>query len=103
LLSDIKTRIRTSQIRATLAANAEMIAMYWDIGRMIHQRQKKEGWGTAVIPHLSRDIRNELPEIKGFSERNLKRMIAFYREYSVLKAIVPQPVAQLPADIDRAF
>ena len=72
LLTDIKVRIRSAQVRATLGANAEMLAMYWDIGRMIEQRQKAEGWGTAVIPRLARDIRNELPEVKGFSERNIK-------------------------------
>ena len=94
LLSDIKTRIRTSQIRAALSANAEMIAMYWDIGRMIHQRQQKKGWGSAVIPRLSRDIRNELPEIKGFSERNIGYMIRFAKEYPLL-SILQQPVAKL--------
>lgn len=81
LLGDIKIRIRQAQIKATLSANAEMILMYWDIGRMILERQKQEGWGAAVIPRLSRDIRNDLPEEKGFSERNIKRMLRFYREY----------------------
>lgn len=100
LLSDIKIRIRQSQIRAALSANAEMIEMYWDTGRMIHQRQKKEGWGNAVIPHLSRNIRNDLPEIKGFSERNIGYVIRFAREYPLL-SIVPQAVAQLIADIYR--
>ena len=59
LLNDVKTRIRTAQIKATFSANREMILMYWDIGRMIAARQKMEGWGTAVIPRLSRDIRSE--------------------------------------------
>jgi hypothetical protein len=43
LLDEIKTRIRSAQVKATLAANAEMIALYWDIGRMIHQRQQDQG------------------------------------------------------------
>ena len=68
--------------------------MYWDIGRMILERQKREGWGAAVIPRLSRDIRNDLPEEKGFPERNIKRMLRFYREYPDTLPIVPQPVAQ---------
>lgn len=97
LFTQIKTRIRQAQVKATLSANAEMILMYWDIGRMLHNRQQHEGWGAKVIPQLSQDIRNELPEIKGFSERNLKRMIAFYREYSSLPTDVPQAAAQLPS------
>lgn len=94
LLTEIKDRIRQGQTRAALSANAEMIAMYWDIGRMIHQRQKEKGWGAGVIPRLAVDLKNELPEVKGFSERNIKRMLAFFREYPGL-GIVPQPVAQL--------
>lgn len=83
LLGQIKQRIRQGQTRAVFAANAELIGMYWDIGKMLHERQQQEGWGAAVIPRLSRDIHNELPEVKGFSERNIKRMLAFYREYPI--------------------
>ena len=123
LLSDIKTRIRHAQVKATLSANAEMIAMYWDVGRMIYERQQHEGWGTGVIPRLAKDIRNELPKVKGFSERNIGYMIRFAREYGdpvilqqavaklqqpenkdVLK--VPQAVGQLPVNdfyIDLLF
>ncbi|MBA3029327.1 MAG: DUF1016 domain-containing protein [Desulfobacteraceae bacterium] len=100
LLVEIKDRIRQAQTRAALSANTEMIAMYWDIGRMIHQRQKEKGWGAGIIPRLSKDLKNELPEVKGFSERNIKRMLAFFREYPVLE-IVPQPVAQLRGTENR--
>ncbi len=99
LLSDIKQRVRQSQHRAVLSANAEMVVMYWDIGKMIDNRQKTEGWGTAVIPRLTVDLKNELPDEKGFLERNIKRMLRFYREYPDLQLMiaqkVPQPVAQL--------
>jgi predicted nuclease of restriction endonuclease-like (RecB) superfamily len=95
LLGEIKDRIRQAQVKAALSANAEMTEMYWDIGRMIHERQQQEGWGAGVIPRLARDIRNELPELKGFSERNIKRMLRFYREYQNASPKVPQPVAQL--------
>lgn len=97
VLKDIKTRIRTAQVKAAFAANQEMLILYWDVGRMIEERQKQAGWGAAVIPRLSRDIRNEMPEVKGFSERNIGRMIAFYREYPALKTTIPPlPVAELP-------
>jgi len=96
LLSDVKLRIRTSQTRAMLSVNAEVLKLYWDIGQMIDRRQQKEGWGTSVIPRLSAELRNELPELKGFSERNIKRMLAFHRAYTVPDAFVPQAVAQMP-------
>jgi hypothetical protein len=38
-----------------------MIAMYWDIGRLIAAGQEKEGWGAGVIPRLAADLKNELP------------------------------------------
>ena len=52
--------------------------------------------GAAVIPRLSKDIRNELPEIKGFSERNIGYMIRFAREYGT--SILQQAVAKLPEE-----
>lgn len=112
LLSDIKQRIHHGQVKAVESVNVELITMYWDIGHMIHERQREHGWGAGIIPKLARDIVNELPEVKGFSERNLKRMLRFYREYSFAenshsasrKATtiisktekVPRPVAQIP-------
>ncbi len=89
LLKEIKARIRQAQTRAILAANAELVRLYWDIGRLIHARQEREGWGAAVIPRIARELRTDLPEEKGFSERNIKRMLAFYRAY-------PDPDAALP-------
>lgn len=48
-----------------------------------------------MLPRLAADLENELPEEKGFSERNLKRMQRFAREYPELFPIVPRPVAHL--------
>jgi predicted nuclease of restriction endonuclease-like (RecB) superfamily len=93
----VKGRIQSAQTRAVLAVNAELVRLYWDIGHIIHQRQEREGWGAAVIPRLAKELKNELPELKGFSERNIKLMLAFYREYSTPDAIVQPPVAQLPS------
>lgn len=94
LLADVKGRIQVAQTRAVFAVNSELVWLYWDIGRLIAQRQLQEGWGAAVIPRLARALHNELPDLKGFSERNIKRMVAFYRDYPQPEAIVPQSVAQ---------
>ncbi|OYV68418.1 MAG: hypothetical protein B7Z74_08355, partial [Deltaproteobacteria bacterium 21-66-5] len=95
LLKDVKSRIQQAQTRAMLSVNAELLRLYWDIGQLIDERQGREGWGATVIPRLSRDLDNELPEVKGFSERNIKRMLAFRRTYPSPALIVPQAVAQL--------
>jgi hypothetical protein len=97
LLSDIKNRVRQGQLRAGLSANAEMLAAYWDIGKMIHERQKLEGWGKGVIPRLANDLKNELAEVKGFSERNINYMMIFYREYHDL-SFLQLPVAKLESN-----
>ncbi len=93
LLSDIKQRVRHAQTRAVLAVNAELIRLDWDIGALIDSRQTQEGWGAGVIPRLAADLHNELSEEKGFSKRNIKRMLAFYRQYPQ-RDFVPQAVAQ---------
>lgn len=97
LLADVKGHIQSAQTRAVMAVNSELVRLYWDIGRIIDDRQQREGWGAGVIPRLAVELKNELPDLKGFSEQNIGRMIAFYREYPDPIAIVPQPAAQYAA------
>ena len=98
LLAEVKGRIQAAQTRAVLAVNAELVRLYWDIGRIIHGRQKQAGWGAGVIPRLARELHNELPELKGFSERNLKLMVQLASEYPhafpAADAIGQPPVAR---------
>src|SRR5580658_3445607 len=94
-LGVVKDRIRAAQVKATLSANAELIHLYWDIGRAVGAMQKKEGWGAGVIPRLAKDIAKDMPEVKGFSERNIGYMIRFAHEYGA-RAILQTPSAKLP-------
>ncbi|MBI4970841.1 MAG: DUF1016 domain-containing protein [Candidatus Omnitrophica bacterium] len=94
-LSELKERIRSAQIKASVSVNRELILLYWDIGREILHRQKREGWGTRVINRIAIDLNREFPQMKGFSLRNLKYMRTFAEVYPD-KPIVQQAVAQLP-------
>lgn len=94
LLAELKSRVRTAQVKAALSVNAHLVWLYWQMGHRIAQQQAKEGWGAGVIPRLAADLHAEFPELKGFSERNLKRMIAFYREYPDVFPIVPPGTSQ---------
>ena len=76
-LAEIKSRIITAQLRATLAVNAELIQLYWEIGRGILEKQQRHGWGTKVIDTLARDLRSAFPHMRGFSPTNLKYMRRF--------------------------
>src|SRR5438093_1422051 len=80
-LRDLKARIRQAQIKAALAVNAEMVLLYWQIGRDILAQQAEHGWGAKVIDRLSADLRREFPEMHGFSPRNLKYMRALAAAY----------------------
>lgn len=95
LLSDIKARVQAARIKAGMAANRELLALHWDIGRMILDRQEKEGWGAKVIDRLSVDLQKAFPGRQGFSPRNLKYMRTFTDTWTA-KAIVQAPLAQLP-------
>lgn len=94
-LEEIKRRIRDERLRVVLAANAAMVLLYWDIGRVILDRQESEGWGAKVIDRLAADLREAFPEMKGFSPRNLKYMRAFAAAWPD-RAIVQQVAAQIP-------
>jgi predicted nuclease of restriction endonuclease-like (RecB) superfamily len=76
-LNNLKSEIRQSQIRAAMSVNAEVIFLYWEIGKSILHQQTNSGWGAKVIDRLARDLLNEFPEVKGFSTRNLKYMRSF--------------------------
>jgi len=93
-LSALKERVRTAQMRAMLAVNAELVLLYWQIGRDILERQQQEGWGTKVIERLAKDLKREFPDMQGFSARNLKYMRAFAEAYPD-ELIVQEVLAQI--------
>ena len=95
LLAEIRHRIQQQRLRVVLTANAGMVRLYWDLGRMILDRQKRSGWGAKVIDRLAADLRHVFPDMKGFSPRNLKYMRAFAAAWPNL-AIVQQVLHKLP-------
>ena len=81
LLADVKERVREAQYAALKAVNKELVGLYWDIGRMIAERQKVEGWGKSVVEQLSKDLQTEFPGVRGYSAQNLWYMRQFFLEY----------------------
>lgn len=94
LLRQIRQRVLLAQQRAIFAANEEMLRMYWDIGKMLQQSQQADGWGRKTLQRLSVDLKNDYPEIKGFSVRNMQCMMQFFDEYNqeltMVKGAPPQ-------------
>jgi predicted nuclease of restriction endonuclease-like (RecB) superfamily len=79
-LTALKLRIQGARQRAVLAANAEQIRLYHDIGREILDRQGQQAWGSKVIEQVSADLRAAFPGMKGLSASNLKYMRFFAQE-----------------------
>src|ERR1700677_1386635 len=82
-------------VRVVVAANSAMVLLYWDIGHVILERQRAEGWGARVIDRLAADLRESYPEMRGISPRNLKYMRAFAAAWPD-RTIVQDPLAQIP-------
>ncbi|MFA5098292.1 MAG: PDDEXK nuclease domain-containing protein [Candidatus Margulisiibacteriota bacterium] len=80
-LREIKERIRAAQYEALKAVNKELINLYWDIGKMIVLRQKRNKWGGSIVKKLAADLQKEFPGTKGFSFRNIWYMRNFYKTY----------------------
>lgn len=89
LLVEVKQRICSAQYEALKAVNKELIALYWDIGRMIVSCQQGETWGKSVVANLSQDLQAEFPGIGGFSSANLWRMKLFYESYANKEKLAP--------------
>lgn len=89
LLADVKERIRSAQYAALKAVNTELVGLYWDLGRMIVERQDQDGWGKSVVERLSQDLRREFPGVAGFSVQNLWYMRQFHMEYREHEKLQP--------------
>ena len=94
-LTDLKTRIHQSQIKAMVRVNDEMLRLYWDLGHDIVVRQMDVQWGSGFFTQLSKELKAEFPEMQGFSRRNLYNMKQFYLFYNQDNTIFQQLVGKL--------
>jgi predicted nuclease of restriction endonuclease-like (RecB) superfamily len=90
-IKTITQQIKTSQIKAHLKVNEEMLKLYWYIGGMIVYKQKHSAWGDGLIEDISKDLQSEFPNIKGFSSTNIKYMRKWYLFYSDTTLIANSP------------
>ena len=95
VLREIKARIQQERLRTVMAANAALVMLYWDIGRLVLTRQEAEGWGAKVIDRLAADLGAAYPDMRGLSPRNFKYMRAFASVWPD-RAIVQEALAQIP-------
>ena len=94
LLAEVKKRVRSAQYEALKAVNKELVALYWDIGKLIAVRQTNADHGAAIAEQLAADLRQEFPGVSGYSRRNVFYMREFYLAYCDLPKVQPL-VAQI--------
>jgi predicted nuclease of restriction endonuclease-like (RecB) superfamily len=94
-VEDVKQKIKAAQYRTLQAVNKEQITLYWDIGRLIVERQEQYGWGKSIVENLAKELQADFSDSIGFSARNLWRMRYIYEQYSGSTLILPPLVAEI--------
>jgi predicted nuclease of restriction endonuclease-like (RecB) superfamily len=98
--AEIKKHVQEAQVKAALAANKELIKLYWYIGKTIVEKQKESSWGSSIIEQLAKDLQNTFPGIGGFSRANIFRMRVFFLSYAKVAQAVRQfeglPICNIP-------
>jgi predicted nuclease of restriction endonuclease-like (RecB) superfamily len=90
LVGTLKKRIANARLKAALAANTELIHLYWDLGMSILQGQKQKGWGSKFVDQLSKDLKEHFPDMDGLSRTNLFYMRKFAEVYPFLYSKEPR-------------
>lgn len=105
-VKELVKRYRSSQIKAAVKVNNEMLRFYWELGKDIEEKQADNKYGSKFYATLSRDLRHELPNVEGLSETSIRYAKRFYSLYNQQIAILPQVVeesekANLPQLVER--
>jgi predicted nuclease of restriction endonuclease-like (RecB) superfamily len=95
ILKQAVEQIRTTRIIVAKQLNSATQSIYWNLGKLISEKQLAEGYGSAVVNQLSVDLKKEFPDM-GLSPRNLWDMKRFYERYHLADLKLRQAVAVLP-------
>lgn len=66
---------------AYIKINEELILMYLDIGKFLYDLQSESSYGDKITTKAANFMKENYPNIKGFTKRNIERMIQFYKTY----------------------
>lgn len=73
--------IENARGRALKAVNAELIQMYWEVGKYLSDLCAVSSFGDKIIDEVAAYISKTAPALKGFNRRGLYRMRQFYETY----------------------
>ena len=98
-VKELVKRYRSSQIKAAIKVNKELLRYYWYLGKDITEKQADNKYGSKFYATLSHDLRYEMPDVQGLSETSIRYAKRFYGLYSQHIAILPQVVERLYSDL----
>ena len=99
----IKEAILSSQYTAAKQVNTVQLSLYYGVGRYVSQNTRKGVWGTGAIKAISEQLHKELPGLRGFSERNIKNMRAFYEAWQELDTNLEIAISKLQTGDKESF
>lgn len=107
-VKELVKRYRGSQIKAAIKVNSELLRYYWELGKDIEEKQVDNKYGSKFYATLSRDLRQEMPDVEGLSETSIRYAKRFYALYNQQIAILPQLVEEsestnLPQAVERLY
>lgn len=95
ILRQAVAEIRTARTAIAKQVNNTTNTVYWNLGKLLAEKQLEEGYGSGVVKRLSVDLKSEFPDM-GVSPRNLWDMKRFFERYSHGSPKLRQAVAVLP-------
>ena len=98
-VKELCKRYRQSQVKAAVKVNHVVLQFYWELGKDICNKEAENRYGSKFYAALSRDLRNEMPDAEGLSERNLRYTKKFYQLYSQEIRILQQLAANSESEI----
>ncbi|QBR13358.1 DUF1016 N-terminal domain-containing protein [Sphingobacterium sp. CZ-2] len=95
ILHQAISHIYTAQTLIAKQVNSIANSAYWNLGKLLFEKQLEEGYGSGVVKQLSIDLKNKFPDM-GLSPRNLWNMKRYYERYNQADTKLLQAVAVLP-------
>ena len=98
---ELESIIIAHKDRTYQAVNTELVTTYWEVGKYVSEKIKTSGWGTGIVDNLVSYLKTEHPDLKGYTRRNIYRMVQFYESYSN-NEFVPTALAQIEISDNKA-
>ena len=102
-IQDISSRYQRSQIKAAMRVNDEMLHFYWSLGKDIVNMKAESKWGSGFYENLSKDLKEAIPNVTGFSPSNLNYMKRVYELFKPLENSYHQLDGEIHPQVDGEF